>query len=609
VIARRRPSQAGQSMVLVGLMMIILLTGVGVAIDASQGYYYNATAERAASAAALSGVIYMPNQFSGVQAIPAGSGNDATDRADTVAVQNGHGVVVGTQPCSQAVAPCVQVLQVTGQPNQLQVTVYMVVTTLFMRTFGVNSFPVSRTAIAEYLTPISLGQPGSQTGSTVSQLGSPGSFYFMREEGWSADRGEGDAYTPNPAIEYGATLSPAAQDQHQIGGSNDVTDPDLPTRGGYNYLVTLPAGGYIQVYNAAFSPDGNGGSHNYCENSRLGSKNSPIGPCSSGGSYYYHEEDGVTFTDPTTFATMEYTLFQVNNSFVHSTDTELAQMKVFPIDASNWNASKNQYTNANTGAKITQSYTGTGAPINLLVYHNWVDVTTYAGSSDGGLVQRLLTFGTTQLPAGTYRLRVDMLDSDGTLPPGNQRAHKGYAVRALDTSGSLCSACSVGAWADMAIYTPIATSGGGSFTIPIFELPPSYAGRTISVDVFDPGDISGAGNVDINILDPSGFVVAATAPATVSVYDLGVDRAALAGKTLIGTPVTATFRAASNGATLYDGHWVELQIPIPQTYSPGTNPANWVFSLQYATSNGVTATDTVTVAVGLAGAPAHLVSS
>jgi hypothetical protein len=307
---------------------------------------------------------------------------------------------------------------------------------------------------------------------------------------------------------------------------------------------------------------------------------------------------------------MEYTLFKVNNYFIHNQDTEVAQMKVSPIDATRWNQSSSQYTNILTNGTITQTYNSNGTPSNMLIYHAWADVATYAGPNDGGLVRRTMTWAGGALPAGVYRLRVDELNYNGTLPPGNGSAHKGYAVRALDASGSPCAACTVSAWNDMAYYTPITTSTGGSFTIPLFSLPPAYAGHTVSIDVYDPGDIGGGGNVDIDILDPSGAISRPTAPATVGVYDLGTSRA-YSGPTpgLIANQSTATFRATSAGTTLYNGQWVEMQVPIPSTYSPGTNPSNWIWSLQYQTSSSVTATDTVTVAVGLRGNPAHLLTS
>src|SRR5205807_7090283 len=100
MIASKRwiKSQAGQAVVLIAFMMIALLAGVGLAVDAGVGYYYNTSAERAAAAAALAGVIFMPSQFGGAQtngpdtAIPAGSGADASDRAVNEARRNGFDI-------------------------------------------------------------------------------------------------------------------------------------------------------------------------------------------------------------------------------------------------------------------------------------------------------------------------------------------------------------------------------------------------------------------------------------------------------------------------------------------------------------------------------------
>ena len=220
---------------------------------------------------------------------------------------------------------------------------------------------------------------------------------------------------------------------------------------------------------------------------------------------------------------------------------------------------------------------------------------------------RRLAYGNGLLPAGTYRLRVDSLNSDGTNPPGAATSYKDYAVRALDGSGAACSDCSVAAWNDMAFSTPISVTGGGAFSIPLFALPPDYAGQTLTVDIFDPGDVSGSGNVDINVLDNTGAL--SSAPGlTTSVYDLGASRTGTK-PILVGTPSQATFRAVNAGTRYYTGHWVEMQIPVPATYAPGPDPRNWYWSLQYAAANNVKATDTLTVAVGVHGIPARLLSN
>ena len=100
------------------------------------------------------------------------------------------------------------------QTNELKVTISTSVSTIFLRLVGFGSHTVVRSDTAEYLPPISLGQPGAQQGSSMngscigltdycsnppSGLGSSGNFYFEREEGWGNPRSEGDPFTPSPA--------------------------------------------------------------------------------------------------------------------------------------------------------------------------------------------------------------------------------------------------------------------------------------------------------------------------------------------------------------------------------------------------------------------------
>ena len=612
IIIRRPKAQRGQAIVLMALMlMFVLAGGVGLGVDALIGYVQSLGAERAAAAAALAGVVYMPNQFN------SPPGNNATDKAIAISKRNGfdpadvaNGVVVDPErvPINGSNPPAYYA-------NKFQVTVSKRVQVYFMQLLGFNNYVVSRTAVATYLPPITLGQPGGQIGSTTSQLGTANNYYFMRTEGWNVDRQQGDAFTPNPGFEFNGPLNPPSSDVHQISATsgNEPADASLPTRGGYNYLITIPStGGYIQVYNAAFAPDGgpNGtsGPHNNCDNFRGWT------PCSSGGSYYLHEQDSVTdFTNKQLFTASRYTLFQVVNHFIRANDVKLTQTTVYPIDATNWSSNPPTYKNVNTGTTITQTYDVPGNPTNMSIYHNWIDVATYNGSGDNGLVS-LNQYGTPgsyltggMLVGGTYRLRVDNLDYNGAPSgAGSQNAsHKAYAVRVLDSSKNLCTtACSLGSWNDMSWYTPIATQ---TFKMPLFQLPPYYAGKTVTIDIWDPGDISGAGNVYIDIIDPATNAIATSATG-VRIYDLGVQRSN-AG-TLVSAPgnTQATILATSGNTVYYNGHWLHFELPVASNWNPGNNPANWWWSLQYRTNlaNGTVAIDTVTVAVGLKGNPAHL---
>ena len=643
-------------------MILVLFGAVGLAVDGGVGYYYNTNAERAAAAAALSGVIFMPGQFTAADAVPGGSGNDATDRAIAEAKRNGFDVA------DVADGVTVTAARVPGYDNKLSVTVSRYVPVFFMQLFGVSRYLVSRTAIATYLPPLSLGQPGNQTGSTVSQLGSGGNnYFFMRTEGWSTDRQQGDAFTPNPA---GSSLG-ASSDVHAISRAqgSDPVGASLPDRGGYNYLINLPNGGYIEVYNAIFGPDnapalvGGGGpgseswasgapagtTHNNCENHISNSAKS-FDQCSSGSSYYFHEEDSMDFSSygnaqKNLYSAMEYTVEKVNTPFIRASDSIISQAIVYPVDASGYWKTPSNCTGQckpaktynpinNLGSYITQDWDIQGNPINMLTYHNWIDITNYAGAGDGGTFQRLIGGPSGALPAGTYRLRVDTLGYDGLNPPTNGaspggQAHKGYAVRVEDQAGlgsGTCAGCSVGAWDDMAIYTPISVPAGGHFDIPIFKVPPDYAGQTITLDVYDPGDISGGGNVDLNVLDNTGTPVTVGAPTAIRIWDVGLTRtnagpavACIGAGALTnppvpcvvntGSPQTATVRATTGGNTNYNGHWLRFEVPISSAYAPGANPNNWWWSLRYQISTNVTATDTITVAIGLKGNPAHLLQS
>ena len=623
---RTREQQRGQAIVLLTLMVMFLFGGgVGVGVDLVIGYLYSVDAERAAAAAALAGVVFMPNQFS------APAGNNATDRALAEAKKNGFDptdTVDGMQVVPARV-PIAGSSPPAYYPNKFQVTVTRNVPVFFMQLLGFSSYPVSRTAIATYLPPISLGQPGGQIGSATSQLGQSNNFYFERTEGWNVDRHQGDPFTPNPASMGGGALSPPVNDVHRISAvsGNEPADPGRPARGGYNYLVTVPSsGGRIQVYNAAFAPDGgpNGssGPHNYCDNFAGWT------PCSPGGSYYLHEEDSISdFSKAQSFAAMRYTLFQVNNMFIRSQDVKLTQMTVFPIDATNWSATPPTYRIINGGGTVTQSYDGSGNPTNMLIYHNWVDVPSYAGAGDQGLVT-LVQYGDPStyllngyLVGGTYRLRVDNLDYNGNLSsPGSQNlSHKAYAVRVLDSMNNLCtSGCSLAAWDDMCLYTPI---GGGSFPIPVFQLPPYYAGKTITIDLFDVGDLSGSGDVYMDVIDPATGGIASS-PQGVTITDMGIQRGqpwretpgapGAAPGTVVSPPgnTLATFQATSSSDpnVTSDNRWFHIELPIPSNWNPGSNPNNWWWSLRYRTSlpPGTVAIDTFAIAVGLKGNPAHL---
>jgi hypothetical protein len=169
------------------------------------------------------------------------------------------------------------------------------------------------------------------------------------------------------------------------------------------------------------------------------------------------------------------------------------------------------------------------------------------------------------------------------------------------------------------MYTPVT---GGGFNVPLFQLPQSYAGQSISVDIYDVGDVnSSSGTVTISILDNT-LAVATSSSPPVTAWDLGTQRnpPSLSPPNGDSVPLTAPNQAsvlvtASGGASTcptrtatqrYDGCWLHFQIPISPSYNAATNNGYWY--MNYLAGAGTTANDTITVAVGFAGDPVHLIS-
>lgn len=675
-------SQAGQAIVLIAFMIIVLFGTIGLAVDGGIAYYYNSEAERAAASAALAGVIFMPKQLLPTDSIPAGAGNDATDRALVGARRNGfdavtNGIPNGPNNVTVTVSRYTDPISGLIQDESLQVTVSRNVGTFFMQLFGIPTITVSRTAVAQYLKPLKLGEPcvfppgDCHTGSTVSQVGN-GGFYFLRTEGWSTDRQQGDAYTPNPNSGCGSCPS---TDVHQISGAKgtEVPSASLPAAGGYNYILTVPAGfnASIQVYNAAFASDGTGGgtAANFCENWQAtkraldpvqptcspglaGCPTGPPAPPATGCNYYMHEDDTQPYGSLALYSTMQYTIFSAPSVFIRSSDTILSQMKVKPIDARNWTANPPTYADPNTGKTITQQYNAiTGAPTTMTAYHAWMDVGSYAvnntcapaviglpgiacaGANEsesaiisyngiGPMVPGTLSGGAS---GATYRLRIDTLNADGTLSPGGTQAHKGLAVRVMNaagtgTCGAAATPCTLSALDDLAIFTPISSPAGGNFRIPIFSVPPIYAGLTIGIDIYDPGDINAnGGSAFLSFIDPTTCAPFVANGQTATIHDLVQQRSNLGtvNDTIVGnypTGSTVEIIVNNSGAQPYQGHWLHFEIPIPAVYGPPFNPAcdptlQGFWSLQYRTTANVQAVDTITITLNLLGNPAHILRS
>jgi hypothetical protein len=649
VMREGRRSAKGQVMAIFALVAVVLFAVTGLAVDAGLSYLSYNGAERAAAAGALAGVPYMPGGFGGTG---CSSGTaDAAACAATARDGYANGSVINGNPVTVTVArypagcggstPC--------SANKLTVTVSAYVQPTFLRLLGFGAHAVVASDTAFYLPPISLGQPGAQLGSTENQLGTAGNYYFLRSEGYGTDRGEGDAYDPNNVGGNQVCQQSVTENSNPEGPSTDVhvlsanlgTDIAnstltgngfnvLPSRGGYNFSIAVPStvpAGYVRVYNPAFAPDG--------------------GFNPSGSSYNMHEQDGDfmgnSYTDQ--YSAMEYTVFKVNDIFDHSKDTPLSQVIVDPLNVTISGGAVSSIVDVRNGQTIPPA-SGAFSYIVNNIYHGWMDVgTPPAGSTQwttGGATYNILdvvkSLPSGSLAPGSYRLRVDMLDYQG-LRPGEDAgaspcsmAHKGYSVQlAVPSGGSYTECtdpgCQVSALDELAVYTPVQSSGTSGFSLPLFNLPADYAGQTINFYVFDVGDVSG--NNQISILNPDQQSCGGnpapclfTSATGVPVYDLGYSlNTAPTPSLLVNTEDSCadvtiqpnTTQALVNSAVIngcsgrsptdfFNARWLLFQLQIPSNYAAGNG--GW-WDMNYSVTGG-TATDTFTLVVNYASTPVHL---
>src|SRR5437762_7649576 len=228
----------GQTLVVVALLITMLFGFAGLAIDVAWYGLNLVRMQRAADAAALAGVVYLPGNPSG-----------AITAALAEATKNGY--VTGTGGVS--VVP----RQDPINNRILDVTVQAPVQTYFARLLGTSSIQGSRTAAAEFVLPVPMGSPQDYFGianlcrntdvptacppipsaTGIGTLAPQGFLGTVLTKG--VNRSNGDAYSSyyNPA----PTL-------------NTAFDPN-----GYSYIAEFPAGtvgGSVWIYDPIFCASG-----------------------------------------------------------------------------------------------------------------------------------------------------------------------------------------------------------------------------------------------------------------------------------------------------------------------------------------------------------------
>jgi len=241
----RRRGQPGQMMVIFALTLTVFMGAMMLGVDLSRLRAETENAQRAANAAALAGVVFLP-QFQ----------DSAYSRALATAKQNSF-----VPSTTSGVSITTQIPD--GYPNRLKVTVTEPVSLVFGKIFGLGSRTISRSSTAEFAEPLEMGASDYVLGyapfptSIVTATGgiTPTQGFYLIARGPYGSQENGDAYSQyfegynSKNLTNGSSTSPATNPCANptkcdgYGQGKDLTlNPDRVKYGftGYDYVIDNP---------------------------------------------------------------------------------------------------------------------------------------------------------------------------------------------------------------------------------------------------------------------------------------------------------------------------------------------------------------------------------
>jgi hypothetical protein len=170
-----RRTEEGIAVTWLLVILPVILGFAGLAIDVAYYTQRGMQAQRAADAAALGGVVFLPNDVTG-----------GLGEADRLLQKNGF---AGGS-----------VIKEGGKANQLEVTVTDEVPAFFARVFGRKSFQLKRRALAEYMQPLGMGSPTSTMGNDPESPDVQPNFW-LSQFGPAARKHDGDRYGADNCVD------------------------------------------------------------------------------------------------------------------------------------------------------------------------------------------------------------------------------------------------------------------------------------------------------------------------------------------------------------------------------------------------------------------------
>ena len=642
----RRPGEPGYVMVMFALLLVPLLLMAGLAVDVGHWYSRTSDMRRAADAAALAGVVWLPDVAA------------ARTAALEAAARNGF------VPSSTVT---ISVTKSDQSDRRLQVTIRdKAVGSFFYSSLGGKSQDFTRTSFAEYILAVPMGSPRNffGTGTLLQNYTATGitpEFLYQSVNPYCTDKVNGDRY--QSGYSNGLTSGNCAgttNDEYRTSGYSmyieapagrsaniDVklydaryaeTEQTVATGvcgGNYVYPSTLTwtygsGGTNIKVTGPVKYADRNSSSSSTWNATQIldagqsvtlagnrlrwqypntvnWSKTTTASTWTLGGN---DDSKNVTITGPAEYQTRSNATTSTWSATValNGSDTYTNRGPRFRYRTADYERCTDpvidEYRQAGTDNYTYTLYQADNTPLNdednpQICQKTFTPTTAFDGTSYLGSKRwNTLCTITTSMPTGRYILKVTNSgtavgsnSSNGTPSGRNDGSNQWGLVAKYATSGDgLCDGrndvkCPRVYGKDAISVRAAATTTVASFYLA--EILPEHAGKKLKLELFDPGE----GGQNIQIMKPSGTNGNTWTPTTFN-----------------WTADTSPATSGTNVSTLdvtqnkFNGKLVQITIDLTG-YSPPANNDWW--QIKYTFSGAVT--DRTTWSARIIGDPVHLV--
>jgi Flp pilus assembly protein TadG len=512
-----RSKDGGYVAVMTAMLMMVLMGLAAFAVDVGHWYLVGQQEQRAADAAAMAGVTYLPGNL-------ALATSTAQSYSKINGFQNGGATTVTAALDTSA--------------TRLRVTVNQTVTNFFGSLLGVASTTVSRTAVADYAGPVPMGSPCNEFGDDPDANGNKsvncnGTGAFWANVGSpQATKSYGDAY----------------QDQM-------ASNTDFDANGYfYSIIVRQPVANLtIEAFDPALIAVGD-----YCEKNNLilAKTLAPAKTAVSDPSTRYAEGATSYCTGDIRYGGTGEVATQFT---VRSPGTKPWDPLSFPPIGGACTQTFAGYNGDLKAALDTTSVTGKGRPDVAANFRQWKNLCTISNAV-----------------AGTYLIQVKTNGVGNDLASGHNR----FSLRAYGTSAADNDAISVSGYYKMGMYgnTPNGTSRfylakvpsstkGQLFNVRLFDIGDGAVSGSSTVSVLPPLETGGTF---------SGCTGAGVQNGSLSNCQINVNSSYNGQWQTISVPIPSTYSCSDASNT---GCWVRLEFYYG-TGSIPDDTTSWTASIE-----------------------------